>query len=118
MNKVIAILFAIVCFATSAVSNTIMGPGLWFWVIISCGFVVAVSQFYPMIRGVGAGVALILSIISICAVALGLLAATVGGSFNMDGASSLLLLLFFLIAVLGLILSGLYKRSIRASESN
>lgn len=116
MNKIIGIFFAIACIATSAVSNSMMGAGLWFWVIIATGLVVAVSQFFPMLRGVGSGLALMLATLSVCAVLLGLLAATIGGSFNMDGSAAFLLFLFFVIAVLGFVLSSLYKRSMRSVE--
>ena len=116
MHKFIGIFFAIACIATSAVSNSIMGAGLWFWVITATGLFVAISQFLPWLRGIGSGFALILSVLSVCAIVLGLLAATIGGSFNMDGGAALLLLLFFLIAVLGFIVSSLYTRSTRSIE--
>jgi hypothetical protein len=95
-----------------------MGAGLWFWVIISIGCITATCQFLPRCRGVGAGLALLLSIISVCAILLGMLAATIGGSFNMDGSSALLLFLFFLVAVLGFVLASLYKKSIRSSDKD
>ena len=50
MNKVVAILFAISCFATSAISNNLLGAGMWFWIIVCTGLFVAVSQFLPALR--------------------------------------------------------------------
>ncbi len=94
-----------------------MGAGLWFWVIISTGCIVAISQFFPKIRGAGSGLALILSFISIFAIIFGLVAATIGGSFKMDDSSALLLFLFFIVAVLGFVVASLYKKSIRSSGS-
>ncbi len=117
MNKFIGILFAIACIATAAVSNSMMGAGLWFWIIIATGFIVAISQFFPLLRGIGSGLAFILSVFSLIAILLGLLAATIGGSFNMDSSTALLLFLFLVIAVLGFIVSSLYTRSMRANES-
>lgn len=104
MNKTIAILFAVSCFATSALSNSIMGPGMWFWIIIITGVFVALSQFFPKIRVFGAGIAGLLGIVSIFAVLLGLVAATIGGSFKLDTDEALLLFSFFLIAVFGITL--------------
>jgi hypothetical protein len=113
MNKIIAILFALTCFATSALSNSIMGAGMWFWVIIVAGAFVAVSQFYPLLRGAGAGLAMLLAAISFLAVLLGLLVATVGGSFKMDGSSAGLLVLFFISGVLGVTLGVIHKRYVK-----
>jgi hypothetical protein len=117
MNKVIGILFALACFATSAQSNSMMGAGLWFWVIIATGFIVASSQFFPRLKGPGSGLALLLGIISICAILFGMIAATIGGSFKMDDSSALLLFLFFIIVVLGFTLAIMYKRSIRSRKT-
>lgn len=90
-----------------------MGMGLWFWVITFSGFFVAISQFYPKLRGAGSGLAMFLVMLSVCAILLGLVAGTAGGSFRMDEGSSLLLFLFFNIAVLGLLLGMLHKKSIQ-----
>ncbi len=116
MHKIIGIFFAITCFATSAVSNSIMGAGVWFWVIIATGCIVAFSQFFPKIRGPGSGLAMLLGFVSIFAILFGMVAATIGGSFKMDDSSALLLFLFFIVAVLGFVLASLYKRSIRTSD--
>jgi len=101
MNKVVAILFTISCFATSWISGIILGVGMWFWIIIASGVFVSISQFLPIIRGVGAVMAGLMGIISIIAVLLGLLAATTGGSFDFDDEGFLLLLSFCFIAMFG-----------------
>lgn len=90
-----------------------MGVGMWFWVILAAGLLVAACQWIPRLQSLAAGVAFSLSIISILAVLLGLLASTIGGSFNIDSSSAFLLFLFFIIAVLGFVLSSLYRRSVR-----
>jgi hypothetical protein len=113
MNKIIGILFAVVCFSTSALSSHIMGVGMWFWVIIVTGLFSAISQYYPVLRGVGSGLAVLLGILSLLDVGLGLLASTIGGSFKIDFNSAVLLLLFFIIFILGLMLGSMYKKSIR-----
>lgn len=112
MNRFVAVLFALACFATSAQSNSIMGAGTWFWLIIAIGAFVVLSQFVPKLAGAGAGIALLLAIISICAVLLGLVAATIGGSFRLENAEALLLFLFVLIAVFGFTLAILHKKSL------
>ncbi len=117
MNKVIAILFAITCFSTSAVSSSIFGIGTGFWIIITTGFIVASSQFFPAIKGAGSGLALLFSLMSILAVIFGLVAATIGGSFKMDDSSALLLFLFFMIAVFGITLASMHKKSIKSETS-
>jgi len=116
LSKVIGIFFAIACFATAAMSNSMMGAGFWFWAIIGTGCIVAISQFYPKLRGAGSGLAMLLSIMSVFAVALGMLAATIGGSFKMDDNSAFLLFLFSLIAILGFVVGSLYKQSIRTDK--
>lgn len=113
MNKVIAILFALACFSTSTLSSRMMGTGMWFWLIIAVGAFVAVSHFIPSLVCIGSGLALLLAGVSLCAVVLGLLAATIGGSFTIDTNSALLLSLFFIIFVLGLTLGIMCKHSLK-----
>lgn len=115
MQKIIAIVFALCCFSTAAVSSSLMGVGMWFWIIIGTGGFVAVSQYMPQLQDLGAGCAAILSVISVAAVMLGLVAATIGGSFRLQGQEALLLFLFFLIAVNGFTLLLLNKRRLKAS---
>lgn len=119
MGKVFSLLFALACLSTSVVSARMMGAGLWFWVIMFIGVFVAVSQCMPnaplMFRGAGAGLALLLSFVAIAAVLLGLLAATIGGSFSLGASEALLLFLFFLIAVFGVAVAINHKRKIKGS---
>ncbi len=105
MNKVFAILFTISCIATSTVSSHIMGIGIWFWVIIVIGMVVGISQFFKPLIEMGTALAILLSVISACAILLGLVAATIGGSFRMDDSAALLLFLFFTIIMNGIALA-------------
>lgn len=113
MDKFISVLFALSCFSTAAVSNEMMGAGLWFWVIVISGVVVSVSHFIPMFKAAGAGIALLLSFLSIIAVALGLIASTIGGSFRVGNDLALLLFLFFMIAVFGFTLGVMHKKSLK-----
>lgn len=115
MHKFMGVLFALACFATSAMSNSIMGAGFWFWVIIATGCIVAYSQFSPRLRGLGSGLALLLSFLSILTIVLAMVAATIGGSFKMDDSFGLLLFLFSVVAVLGFVVAILYKKSMPAS---
>ena len=109
MNRIVGLLYAISCFATSWISGSMLGVGMWFWIIIGSGVFVAFSQFFPIIRDFGAIVALLIGIISIIAVLLGLAAATIGGSFKLDNDELLLLLSFFLVAVFGFTLVKINK---------
>lgn len=90
-----------------------MGTGVWFWIIITTGIFVVISQYFTILRGAGAGMALLLSIVSICAVLFGLVAATIGGSFRLDDKEALLLFLFFMISIFGLMLAISFKKSIK-----
>jgi len=115
MNKVIAVLFAVSCAATAYFSASILGPGMWFWIIIGTGIFVVISQLLtdiPLLVKLGSVLAGLLSFVSICAVALGLLAATIGGSFHLDDREAALLFFFFLIAVFGFILARIVSKSV------
>jgi len=111
MNKFLGFVFAITCFSTSALSNSIMGAGMWFWVIIAVGLFVPISQYFPKLREPGAVAACILGCISICAVLFGLVAATIGGSFRLEDREALLLFLFFIIGVIGITMAILDKKA-------
>jgi hypothetical protein len=111
MNKLVAILFAFSCFLTAFTSGRMLGVGMWFWIIIATGVFVAVSQFLPVFQNVGAFAAGLLGVISVLAVLLSLLAATIGGSFKLNRDESLLIFSFFLIAVFGFVLVRINKKS-------
>ena len=104
MQKVISILFFLSCFATSWVSSSMLGVGMWFWIIIASGIFVGVSSFIPLIETLGAAVASLLATISVLAVLLGLLASTIGDSSDFGDGTGLLLFLFAMIAVMALFL--------------
>ena len=110
MQKVISILFFLSCFATSWVSSSMLGVGMWFWIIIASGIFVGVSSFIPLIETLGAAVASLLATISVLAVLLGLLASTIGDSSDFGDGTGLLLFLFAMIAVFGFVLGSMQKR--------
>ncbi len=101
MNKFVAILYAISCFTTAWISGNLLGVGMWFYIIMASGVLVACSQFFPKIRGLGTFLAALTGTISVIAVFLGLMAASIGGSFDSEDPGMLLLLSFFFIAVFG-----------------
>lgn len=113
MDKFFAYFFAFSCFGTAAISQSIMGAGMWFWLIISAGFFVIISQYYQALKMPGAGIALLASLLSIAAITLGLLAATIGGSFRLETQEALLLFLFFLMAISGFTLSAICKHQLK-----
>ena len=96
--------------ATSITSGSILGVGMWFWIIIATGILVATSQFFPLLRPFGSVAALLLGIISVFAVLLTLLAATIGGSFELDSSETLLVFSFTMIAVFGFPLVFINKK--------
>lgn len=114
--KIIAYLFALFCFATAWQSASLMGAGLWFWVIVASGGLVIISCHIKSLELVGAFIAGLLAVISICAVLLGLIAATIGGSFRLEQPEAMLLFLFFCIAVSGSTLALAYKRKVNRIE--
>ena len=117
MLKVTSVLFGALCIATALLSNSMMGAGPWFWIIIATGVLVASSSFIPALHVLGALLALLLSLVSICAVLLGLVAATIGGSFRLDGEEAILLFLFGLIAIFGIAVVVLNrKRHLRSQQ--
>ena len=109
MNRIVAVLFAISCFATSTISSRMLGVGIWFWIIIAAGVIVAASQFIPILYKLGAPVASLLSVISVLAVVLTLLVATIGGSFELGSGETLLMFAFSMIAVFGISLARINK---------
>jgi hypothetical protein len=67
--------------ATALMSNSLLGAGMWFWIILVSGLFVAVSAYIPELEMLGAFVARLLALGSIGAVLLGLVAVTADGSF-------------------------------------
>ena len=65
-----------------------------------------------MLRDLGAVAATILGTVSVCAVVLTLLAATIGGSFELGGSEALLVFSFTMIAVFGFSLARINKKRI------
>ncbi|GJM13423.1 MAG: hypothetical protein DHS20C12_18260 [Pseudohongiella sp.] len=115
MNKIVGILFAISCLVTATVSSRMLGVGIWFWIILATGVFVAASQFLQLLRATGAAAASLLATISVLAVVLTLFAATIGGSFELDGSEGLLVFGFALIAVFGFSLARMNKLSNKRS---
>lgn len=109
-NKTIALLFAASCLSAAIASNSLLGVGIWFWIILASGVFVAASQFLPVLNALGAAVASSLATISVIAVLLTLLAATIGGSFELGTRETLLVFSFVMIAVFGFILAALVRR--------
>ena len=117
MSKIVAVVFAMSCLLTSYTSATILGVGLWFWIIAATGLFVVASQFVPVLRGVGSAAALLLAVISVLAVVLTLLAATIGGTFKLDNREAVLVFGFFVIAVSGFLLARVNKKRLQRKEN-
>ena len=104
MAKLLSVLFAMCCLGVAFLSNNILGPGFWFWAISCAGLIVGVTAFIPTLAILGVVIAGLMSSIAVLAILLGLLAATVGGSFRLPEEQVILLALFGLAAFLGFIL--------------
>ena len=70
MRKPVAMIPCACCIGTSFVSGSLLGPGMWYWVIIAAGVLVPATQFIPAIQSLGVLIALLLGIVSVFAVAL------------------------------------------------
>lgn len=105
MQKLLAVLFGLACLATAMISSQILGAGLWSTVMLVTGAFVALSQFIVVLQGLGVALAGLAGLLATGAIMLSLLAANIGGSFNMDDKTGMLLMGFFFMAVLGFTLS-------------
>ena len=102
-GSITTVVFALGCAAIAWQSAQILGTGFWGWAILATGVFIAAGPYYRRIRGLARVIALVLSIIAFLAVALGLLAATIGGSFNLPDDQALLLLTFGIVGILGVV---------------
>jgi hypothetical protein len=89
---------------------------MWFWILFATGAIVAFSQFVSALQMLGSILALLLGIISILALLFGLLAATIGGAFELDARETRLFASFFLIAVFGIALNRVNKNREQVSD--
>ncbi|MEE4380082.1 MAG: hypothetical protein V2J55_21555 [Candidatus Competibacteraceae bacterium] len=99
--------------AATGLSAQILGPGMWGAIFLGAGVLVAASPYYPPIRDIGRGVALVTGILALLAVALGLLAATIGGSFRLPNEQAMLLVAFSVIGIFGI---TVFKRLSNAED--
>lgn len=114
MQKTLSLVFGLCCFLTSYVSSSLLGVGIWFWIIIGSGIFVAASAFLPALQNLGVGIAGMLAGISVVAVLLIVLAASIGGSFELGSSETALLLLFAMIAITGFTLGAISRRKNRS----
>jgi hypothetical protein len=104
-GAIISAVFALACACTSVLSASILGLGVWGWLTIFGGLFVGVSPYISSIQAAGRAIALVMAILSLLAVALGLLAATVGGSFRLPSDQALLFALFGMIGISSIVYS-------------
>jgi len=90
-----------VFFATSGLSGSMLGVGMWFWIIGATGVFVAISQFVPRLRDIGIVAASILGVIAILAALLALFVMMSIGGSGPSNEEVLLILGFITIAVFG-----------------
>jgi len=96
-------LYALACLASAALSAQILGPGMWGGVFLCAGLFVGASPYFPVIRQPAKSIALLSAILAFLAVALGLLAATTGGSFRLPTDQAFLLTMIGAIGVFGIV---------------
>lgn len=97
--------FALGCAAITWQSAAILGTGFWGWLILGVGVIVGVSPYFRYLRELGRVMALLMSGVAFLAILLGLLAATVGGSFNLPANQAALLFSFGTVGILGFVVS-------------
>lgn len=98
-------LLAIACFATAALSASILEPGMWGAALIIAGLIFAASPYVPAIQPAVCAIALFAGILALLAVALGLLAATTGGSFRLPDDQAALLAALAVVGILGIVVN-------------
>lgn len=115
--KLVSFCMAISCFITAFLSFQLFGEGMWFWVIIGVGLTTLIALFNDKVQPVAVVFSGLLALVSVGAVLLGLVAATIGGSFKMDSASAFLLFFFGLIAVFGSTMVYLNKKRLKKEQN-
>ncbi len=75
---------------------------MWGWLMVLGGLFVGVSPHIPLLATAGRAVAFLAGVLGVLAVALGLLAATTGGSFRLPVDQALLLVLIAVAGVTGI----------------
>lgn len=100
-----ASIFAAACLAAAFLSGNILGVGMWAWLMLGAGIFVGLSVHFPVLAATGRAVGLLAGVLGFIAVALGLLAATIGGGFKLPADQASLLALIFVIAASGIALS-------------
>ena len=104
MYPISCALFVIATSVTAWYSAAAVGSGIWGILMLAAAFIVALSVFYAPLRLFAKGIAGAMSVISGLAIALGLLAGTIGGSFNMSREAGSLLICFGVLFVFGIVL--------------
>jgi len=95
------IFFGLACIVTAGLSAQILGLGMWSAIFLVAGIIVAISPYFDPIRELTRVIGLVAAILAFLAVALGLLAATIGGSFRLPADQALLLAAIGFIGVFG-----------------
>ncbi|NNL99294.1 MAG: hypothetical protein HKO62_01000 [Gammaproteobacteria bacterium] len=103
-------IFMLGCIGTFWQSATLLGFGMWGWIILGAGVLVGISPHLPSMRANARAVALILVMLSCIALPLALLAAGTGGAFKLSTDEILLLLGFAMIAVSGIAVARATRR--------
>jgi len=98
-------LLAIACLVAAALSASILGPGMWAVALTVAGLAFAASPYVPSIQPAVRAVALVGGVLALLAVALGLLAATTGGSFRLPDDQAALLAALAAVGILGIVVN-------------
>jgi hypothetical protein len=89
---------------------------MWGLLICAAALVVVLSTFYKPLQPVARGIGATAAILSGIAIALGLLAGTIGGSFRMSPESATLLTCLGLLCIFGIVLSKSGKKQRKHSD--
>ena len=102
-NMFSSLIFSSACFCMALISADLLGPGMWGYLFIGGGLFVGVSAFVPALDVAARTTAVLAALLAVAAVLLGLLAATIGGSFQLRGSEAWLLASFAVIAIAGFV---------------
>ena len=107
-GAVSTVVFSAACVSAAFLSFSVLGGGMWAYVLIAAGLLSVVSPYFTPIQPAVGSLAMVGGVLALVASLLGCLAATIGGSFRLPGDQALLLLLLAIIGVTGIVIGKVY----------
>ena len=101
MTSFAKLLFVLAAASASAYSMSVFGPGMWSWIFLGITFLVLVSVFVASLDVFAIILGCVSGVLAGLALALLMLAATVGGSFNMSDSNVVFAVLLVFLMIFG-----------------